>query len=150
MADIGKIVVGGISGVASYVAVALWGPFSGGAFDYASASMDERQKYLETKARNISRGFKLTAGNSGTISNTYVDAESDLISLTVKMKNSGSIPASELATARNLLMTTACKLTERKLLTETPFKLRIRYFQANGASLLTVDANGESCSPYFS
>ena len=47
-------------------------------------------------------------------------------------------------------MKTACSLTERKLLMETAFKLRLRYFQANGANLMTVEANGETCAPYIS
>ena len=130
--------------------MSLWGPFSKDAFDYSSASIEEKQKYLERKANNMSRGFKLTAGGSSKISNTYVDAETDLVSLTITLNKSGSIPASELSTARNLLMKTACSLTERKLLMETAFKLRLRYFQANGANLMTVEANGETCAPYIS
>jgi hypothetical protein len=149
MAETGKVLLAIICGVAGFLAMSFWGPFSKSRFDYASAPMEEKQKYLESKARNMSRGFKLTAGNSSEISNTYVDAKTDLVSLTITLNKSGSIPASELLTARNLLMKTACSLTDRKLLTETGFKLRIRYFQANGANLMMVEANGESCAPYL-
>lgn len=149
MADPGKILVGVISAGAGFLAVSLWAPFGKGSFDYASAPLEEKQKYLESKARNMTRGFKLTAGNSSEISSTYVDAETDLISLTITLNKSGAIPTSELSTARSLLMKTACSLTERKLLTQTDFKLRIRYFQANGANLMTVEASGENCAPYL-
>ena len=151
MADVGKIAVGALSAAAGFIAMTLWAPF-GGKFDYASASVDEKQKYLETKARNFSRGFRLTAGGASEISGTYVDAESDLLSFTVQLKGpatAGHIPASELETARSLMMKTACTLTERDLLTETPFRLRIRFFKPDGGNLLTVEANGETCAPYF-
>ncbi|WP_395072364.1 hypothetical protein [Hyphococcus sp.] len=47
MTDIAKILVAGISATGGYLAVSLWGPFSGGGFDYASANVDEKQKFLE-------------------------------------------------------------------------------------------------------
>lgn len=150
MEGLGKILVGAIAAIVGFVTVSLLNPFGGSEFDYASASLEDKQAYLERKARNMSRGFKVTAGNSSELSNIYVDAGDDLVSLTVKLKQPGTIPAKEIATARNLWLKAACKLTERKLLTESDFKLRVRYFQSNGANLMTVEANGDTCQPYIS
>lgn len=146
-----KIVVTIIFAAIGYAAVGLWGPFKGEPFDYASATVERKQTYLETKTRNISRGFRLTSGDSSEITQTFVDAESDMISFAIELKGAelASLPASEVENAKNLILKTVCKLTERKLLTETPFRLRMRFFRPGGGSLMTVEANGETCAPHF-
>jgi len=149
METLGKIGVAIIAAIGGFLAVSVLGG-SGDGFDYTTASLDEKQRFLERKAENIARGFRVTAGKSSKITQTFADAELDLVSLSITLERDGAIPAGELAKARNLLLKTACTLTERKLLTETPFKLRIRYFAASGGSLMTVEADGESCTRYFS
>jgi hypothetical protein len=151
VAQIGKIAVGILAAIAGFLAVTFWGPFKGEPFDYAAASVERKQKYLETKAQNISRGYRLTAGDKSEITQTYVDAESDMISFTIELKGAelASLPASEVENAKNLILKTVCKLTERKLLTETAFRMRMRFFRPGGGSLMTVEANGETCAPHF-
>ncbi|WP_375201525.1 hypothetical protein [Hyphococcus sp.] len=151
MTDAPKIFIGAVAAIGGFVATAAVNPFKGEPFDYATASIEDKQKYLERKAKNFSRGFNLTKGGSSDISDTYVDAERDLVSISVQMKgaNNGYIPTSELEKARNLILKTACTLTERDLLTETNFKMRIRFFKPGGASLMTVEADGDSCGPYI-
>ncbi len=145
-----RIVIAACAATGSVIALATVGP-NRAPFDYATASIEEKQKYLERKAKNFSRGYNLTKGGSSDISDTYVDAERDLVSITVQMKgaNNGYIPASELEKARSLILKTACSLTERDMLTETNFKMRIRFFKPGGASLMTVEADGETCAPYL-
>lgn len=151
MASIVKVIVGAVAASAGFLTVAVVSPFKGEPFDYATASIEDKQKYLERKAKNFSRGFNLTKGGSSDISDTYVDAERDLVSISVQMKgaSNGYIPANELEKARNLILKTACTLTERDLLTETNFKMRIRFFKPGGSSLMTVEADGDSCGPYI-
>jgi hypothetical protein len=147
MAGIAKIFVGGISAIGGYLAVSLWGPFSGG-FDYAAATVEERQKFLETKAKNFSRGYNLTAGGSSEITNVYVDAESDLVSISVQLKGEDLryIAADQLEGFRKTILKAACTLTDKQLLNETGFVQRIRFFRPGGGNLMTVEINGENCA----
>ena len=147
MADLAKIFVGGASAVCGYLAVSLWGPFSGGGFDYAAATVEEKQKFLETKAKNFSRGFNLTAGDSSEITNVYVDAESDLVSISVQLKDERlrSVSADQLEGFRSTMLKAACALTDKQLLNETGFVQRIRFFRPDGGNLMTVEIDGDSC-----
>jgi len=146
----GKVLVGILSGIAGFLAVALWNPFGG--FDYAAASPEEKRKFLENKARNFSRGFGLTAGGTSEIASTYVDEESDLISITVQMKKPDSdyIPYEQTEKFKGMIMKSACSLSDRKLLTETGYMMRIRFFRYSGGPLMTVEVNGENCARYNS
>ena len=152
MVDVSKILAGTAAGIAGFVTVTLISPFKGERFDYATASFEEKQKFLETKAKNFSRGYNLTKGNASEITGTHIDAVSDLVSMTVKLKGpaNGYMPATEVEKSRSIIMRTACTLTDRKLLTETNYTLRIRFFHPNGSKVMTVEASGETCAPYIS
>jgi hypothetical protein len=151
MDGVGKIAIAIIAGIGGFVAMALWGPFSGPRFDYVTATMDQKQAYLERKAKNFSRGFRLTAGQRAEISGVHVEAEYDLVSISVQLKdpNFHNIPSGEVEKFRKVILKTACSLTERKLLTETGFKLRIRYFHTDGSKFMSAEASGETCAPYL-
>ena len=151
MEQTGKIAAALFAAIGGFLAVSLWGPFKSGRFDYASAPLEQKQKYLEAKARNFSRGFRLTSGGASEITQTYADAENDLVSISVQLKGAetGYVPADQLETFRKLMLKTACSLTERTLLTETDFNLRIRFFKPGGGKLMIVEANGETCAPYL-
>lgn len=149
MASPAKIFAGGISAAAGFLAVSLWNPFGGEKFDYATASYDEKQEFLETKARNFSRGYNLTKGSASEITNVYVDAESDLVSITVQLKdpNLQHVQAGQVEGMRKTILKSACALTDRKLLNETNYTLRMRFFKPGGAgNLMTVEANGANCT----
>ena len=145
-----KIAVGALAAIAGYIVVALWAPFGGG-FDYASATLDERQRFLEARARYFKHGYRLTAGRASEITSSYADAEFDLVSFSVKMNDIGAGPinAAGLEQFRTLLLKTNCNLSERKLLTETNYTMRIRYFRKTGGKLFQVDVNGETCAPFI-
>lgn len=151
MESLAKITVAIIAGIGGFAAMSLWGPFSGPHFDYVSATMDQKQAYLERKAKNFSRGFRMTSGNRAEISRVHVEAEYDLVSISVRLKdpNFHNVPSGEIEKFRKLILKTACTLTERNLLTETEFKLRIRYFHADGSKFMSTEASGETCSPYI-
>ena len=151
MAQVGKIALGVLAAIAGFLAVTFWGPFKGEPFDYASASIEDKQKYLETKANNFSRGFNLTKGGASEISNVYVDAESDLVSISVQLKdkNLDAAPLANFDSARNTILKAACTLTDRKLLAETGYKMRLRFFKPSGGSLMTVEVSGEACAPFI-
>jgi len=146
-----RIVIAACAATGSVIALATVGP-SKAPFDYATATLEDKQRYLETKAKNFSRGFNLTKGGASDISDIYVDAETDLVSIIVQINgaNNSYIPAGELESMRGKILRTACGLTERDLLTQTDFKLRMRFLKPGGGSLMTVEASGDSCTPYFS
>ncbi len=151
MADITKIFVGALAAAGGFITVAVISPFKGEPFDYAAASLEDKQKYLEAKAKNFSRGFNLTKGGASEISNVYVDAESDLVSISVQLKdeNLDFAPLANLDVARNTILRTACMLTDRELLTQTGYKMRLRFFKPSGGSLMTAEISGEACAPYI-
>ncbi len=148
MTDVPKVFIGAAAAVGGFAAVATVNPFNGEPFDYSTASLDQKQKFLEAKAKNFSRGFNLTKGGASEISNVYVDAQSDLVSITVQLKdqNLQYVPAQEAEGFRKTILKSACALTDRKLLTETDYTLKIRFFRPGGGNFLTVEANGENCS----
>ncbi|WDI33022.1 hypothetical protein PUV54_07405 [Hyphococcus flavus] len=151
MESVGKIVVAIIAGIGGFVAMNLWGPFSGPAFDYPTATIDQKQAYLERKAKNFSRGFRLTAGSKAEISKVHVEAEYDLVSISVQLKdpNFRNVPSSEIEKFRKLILKTSCTLTERKLLTQTAFKLRVRYFHTDGSRFMSTEASRDNCASYL-
>ena len=127
------------------------GQLAGGKFDYATASLEDKQRYLEAKAKNFSRGFNLTKGGASEITSTYIDAATDLVSITMQLKDPKleHAPVGNLGPIRDTILKTACTLTERNLLAETDFNMRLRFWKPGGAKLMTVEVNGESCAPYM-
>lgn len=146
-----KIAVVILAGIAGFALVAILKPF-GDSFDYNTATLEQKQSFLERKAKNFTRGFNLTSVGASEISDTYADAEFDLVSISVKLTEirAHQIPHSEVEKARKILMRSACRLSERKLLEETPFNMRVRFFGMGGSPVLTANINGETCTPYYS
>ncbi len=145
-----KIIVGVLAAIAGYVAVSLWNPFGGG-FDYATAGPEEKQKFLEARARHFELGYKLAAGKASEIKSRLVDAEYDLISFSVTLNDVGDRPvnANGAQKFRTEFLRMNCRIVERNLLKETDYTLRIRYFRKSGGKLFQIDVNGETCTPYI-
>ena len=146
-----KLIVGIFSAILGFAVFAVLGPGFNEPFDYDSASPERRQEFLEKKARRFEAGFRVTAGKSSEISNIFVDEAYDLVSISVKLRKDSAenLQFQHVAQYREFMLEKSCQLTERKLLTDTPYTMRIRFFKPSGAKLMTVEINGESCKRFL-
>ena len=144
----GHAVVAAVSGVIGFLVVSsIAGVSRAPRIDYATASLEEKQNFLERKADNIVRGFNLTRGSASEISSVYVDAENDLISISVQLKDPMLDRASgeDVAGLRQVMQKSACGLSDKKLMAETDYTMRFRFLKPSGSILRKVEANSASC-----
>ena len=77
-----------------------------------------------------------------------VDANYGLVSITVQLKgpNMANIPYEHTQNMKALMLKSACALTDKKLLNETDYKLRMRFLKPAGGVLMSVEASGKTCA----
>ena len=121
-------------------------------YDYASSTEDEKQKRLEAIAKGFQAGFKMTAGSKAEITQTYVDATADLVSISVQLKDKrvNDLPYEQVDRQRVTVLKQVCAQTEKKGLLDTDFTMRVRFFRPGGGKLMTLQVDAENCEPYVS
>lgn len=139
--------VAGAVGFVTMVNVASVDPVS----NHDDISIEQKQKRFDKIAQGFEAGFKMTAGSKAEIMQKYVDAETDLISFSVKLLDPkiNDVPYEHVEKQRLKMLEQVCKLTAKKKLLETDFTMRVRYFKPEGGKLMTLQVDARNCGPYI-
>ena len=123
----------------------------GGKFDYATADEERKQKYLENVARGFRGGFKLGAGDSAEITQTFTDASIDMISFSIQLKDEriNDVPYDYIEEQRLLMLKKTCQQAANKKLIEKGITMRMRFFKPGGAKLMAIQVDGAACAKYI-
>ncbi len=141
-------IIAAIVAVFSFISAAS---ISGGGRDYANSSEEQQQQYLENVAKGFKTGFLIGAGRTAEITQTFVDAEVDLISFTVTFidKRVENTPMGHIQKQQRLIANNACAMAEKKKLLENGVTMRIRMYRPSGASIGAVQIDEENCAEFL-
>ncbi len=149
----GKVIGAIVAGVVSFIVMFNVASVSsgGGKFDYATATEERQQKYLEGVANGFSAGFKLTAGKRAELSRVEADASIDMISITIQYKDEKieNVTGQQIGQLKKMMQKTACKMADKKKMLESGVTMRMRLKRPSGSQMTGFDINAADCAPFL-
>ncbi len=144
----GAIIVAVICAALGFIAMAVLTPSK---FDYAAASEERKQQYLENIARGFERGFAATAGNMSEIKQIRANAQADAIFVDIRFIKAEVeyAPASAVDEYRQYVYKYNCAFLQRTAVLKKGVTLKIRTTRPSGALLTNFTLNAEGCAPYL-
>jgi hypothetical protein len=123
----------------------------GGKFDYATADEERRQKYLENVASGFRGGFKIGAGKSAEITQTFTDASIDMISFSIQLKDEriNNTPFDHIEKQRLIMLKKTCQQAANKKLLEYGITMRMRFYRPGGGKLMAIQVDEAACAKYI-
>lgn len=120
-------------------------------FDYATATEERQQKYLDNIARGFSAGFNATSGGSATIKRISANASADVISVDIQFtkKEVETATASAVENFRQFVYKNECAWLEKNDVLEKGVSIKIRMTKPSGSVLTNFNINDEACSAYI-
>ena len=148
-----KVIIFCVAAFVGFIAIAGIGAVGGpgGGFDYATAESAERQKFLDSVAKGFRGGFRLGAGKSAEITDTFTDESVDLISFSIQLKDEriNDVPLGHIEKQRLLMLKKSCQQASNKRLLDYGVTMRMRFYKPGGAKLMSVTVNQENCAKYL-
>jgi hypothetical protein len=137
------------AGLLTVVAVAALGPALN--FDYADASEERQQKFLDGVAKGFEAGFKRSARGSAEIERIKSDAVYDTISVDIRFKDPNAEHANgyQVEAFRKSVYTENCRLFASRKLLEAGVKMKLRIKRPSGGILTNLAFDSAACKPYL-
>ncbi len=145
----GAVVAGGalLFGVIGGAAVLVG---SAANFDYAGASEEAQQRYLDNIATGMKGGFSITAGDSAKITRIKADAAFDVIAMEIKFSDSriDRVGYEQVEAFRETAYRQICRDRATKVVLDKDVSLKLRMMRPNGSHLSTFTFDTKSCAPF--
>ncbi len=151
MGKIITIVIAAFVGIVMMASVASVGVNSAGRFDYATADEEQKQKYLDSVAKGFRGGFRIGAGKSAEITQTFTDASIDMISFSIQLKDEriNDVPFEYIEKQRLLMLKQTCGQAANQKLLENGITMRMRFFKPGGGKLMAIQVDEAACAQYI-
>jgi len=148
----GKVVIFIAAAFVGFVTIASVGSVSdrGGKFNYVTADEEQKQKYLNDVARGFRGGFKIGAGKSAEITQTFTDASIDMINFSIQLKDEriNDTPFDYIEKQRLLMLKKTCEQAANKKLLEYGITMRMRFYRPGGGKLMAIQVDEAACAKY--
>lgn len=120
-------------------------------FDYANASEERQQKFLDGVAKGFQSGFRRSAKGLAEIERIKADAVYDTISVDIRFRDKNTERANgyQVEAFRKSVFTENCALFDSKKLLDAGVKMKIRMKRPSGGVLTNLAFDSAACKPYL-
>lgn len=120
-------------------------------FDYANASEERQQKFLDSVVKGFEAGFERSAKGAAEIEWIKADAAYDTLSvdLRFRLKDVERANGYQVEAFRKEMLTENCKLLDSKELLDAGVKMKLRMKRPSGGVLTNMTFDSAACAPYL-
>ena len=120
-------------------------------FDYASATEERQQKYLDNIAKGFAAGFNATSGGAATIKRISANASADAISVDIQFtkKEVEYATARAVDDFRQFVYKHECAWLEQNAVLEKGVAVKIRMTKPSGSILTNFNINEDTCAAHI-